>query len=162
MPAVKRPLETLETRVPTPALLGVFTDYDTLVAPHVPAVRDVLTGKTHRYKVAFNDAVLVFHHGCLMVQVVHDGLIRALPPFGLTEDGRPYLSAMPEHQMAWMDEFLTLPKSILFFYFSLLKAVFHNQPLSCRWEAPVTGRTSQVPVPEVLQPILSDAGWSTL
>ncbi len=142
-------------------LLGLITDYRTLSAPHVDKVRDVLHGRAHRYKVRFGDAMLVFHHGCLMVQVVHNGLIRALPPFSVDAEGRPWLSAMPEHQQHWMDEFLALPKGVLLFYFTLLKEVFRGYALGCRWTDPDNGRVSQVPVPDVLKDMLDEVGWRT-
>lgn len=144
-----------------PSFPGVYTDYKTLCAPHVPAIRDVLEGKTYRYKVKFDNATFVFHHGCLMIQVVHDGLIRALPPFAVEEDGTPYLRALPEHQQFWMEEFMELPKSVLLFYFSLLKEVFKGYALGCRWQDPDTGRMVKVPVPDVLHPLLSEVGWYT-
>lgn len=158
-------VETAETTVRTtavePALLGVLTDYKTLCAPHVPAIRDVLAGKTYRYKVRFNDTLFVFHHGCLMAQVVHNGIIRALPPFRLDKDGTPYLQALPEHQQHWLNEFMAMPKSVLLFYFSLLKEVFKGYALRCRWEDPASGQAVWVPVPMALRPILSEVEWHT-
>jgi hypothetical protein len=142
------------------ALLAVFTDYENICAPYVPAVREVLEGKKSRFKLHYNNATFVFHHGCLMVQIVHEGLIRALPPFGIGMDGKPYLQVMPEHQKHWMTEFLTLPKSILLFYFSLLKQVFGNHPLQGRWQDPLTNRISLVPVPVELRSILNEVDWA--
>jgi hypothetical protein len=142
-----------------PALLGLFTDYEALCAPYLPSVRDVLEGKTLRAKLKFNDAVFVFHHGCLMSQVLHQGVIRALPPFGLDDAGKPYLQALPEHQQHWLGEFLQLPKSVLMFYFTLVKGVFAGEPLRCRWEDPETGHITWRSVPDELQPILQAVGW---
>ena len=148
------PLEAL------PAKIGLVTDYRALCAPHVENVRDVLSGKTQRYKLRFENAVFIFHHGCLMVRVVEDGHIRALPPFSLERDGTPYLHALPEHQQPLFGEFMQLPKSTLLFYFYLLKEVFKGYALRCRWSDPVTGRKSWVSMPEALRPFLSEVGWN--
>jgi hypothetical protein len=142
-----------------PRLLGLLSDYQTLCAPHVPAIREVLEGRAHRYKLRYNGVTFIFHHGCLMTQVLHDGLLRALPPFSIERDDTPVLHALPEHQQGWLDEFLTLPKDVLLFYFSLLKEVFKGYPLRSRWEDPATGRRQWVPVPEMLQPVLAEVGW---
>ncbi len=151
--------EPVLNKVAEPALLGVFTDYEALCAPYIPSIRDVLEGKALRHKLKFNDAVFVFHHGCLMSQVLHQGVIRALPPFGLDEAGRPYLQALPEHQQHWLGEFLQLPKSVLMFYFTLLKGVFAGEPLRSRWEDPETGYITWQAVPDELQPVLKAVGW---
>jgi hypothetical protein len=141
------------------SLLGVMTDYRSLCAPHVPSVREVLTGGTYRHKLRFNDAVFVFYHGCLMSRVVYRGQIFALPPFGLNRSGQPYLTALPEHQRPWLDEFLSLPKDVLLFYFTLLKEVFKGHVLTCQWENPATNAIEPRPIPEELQPILREVDW---
>lgn len=134
--------------------LPVFTDYRQLCKPHVDAVRDVLTGKRPRYKLHYNGAVLVFDHGCLMSQVVVDGVIRRLPPFALAMDGTPYLMALSANRQAVLDEFLTMPRDILLFYFTLLQDVFKGYALRCRRED-----MSLVPVPASLRPILTETNW---
>ena len=52
------------------------------------------------------------------------------------------------------DEFMTLPKDVLLFYFSLLKEVFRGYALRCRWQDPATNMRYWVPVPDVLRPYL--------
>lgn len=144
------------------ALLPVFTDYRALCAPHVKAVRDVLQGCRYRYKVQFNETTFHFFHGCLMAYVVTDGVIRALPPFGLGRDGVPYLQALPEHQLKWLEEFMSLPKSTLLYYFSLLKEVFKGYAIRYRWQDPETGKTESIEMPEALKSILAEVEWYAL
>ena len=153
-----RPVDD-ELDVLHPQLPGGFTDYNTLCAPYVPNVRDVLEGRQYRFKVQYNDTFFHFYHGCLMVQAVHEGLLRALPPFGKTTHGVPYLHALPEHQLHWFDDFLSLPKGVLLFYFTLMKEVFGGQPLRFLKEDPRSGQTAWVDVPHRLQPILSEVEW---
>lgn len=149
------------TRTLDIALLGMMTDYPTLCAPHVQPVREVLDGRRLRYKLRFGDAILVFHHGCLMGQVVHNGRIRALPPFFVNADGTPCLAVPPAHRQHWLEEFLDLPKSVLLFYFSLLKEVFKGYALAGRWEDPASGNISARAVPETLHAVLAEVDWRT-
>ena len=145
----------------SPKLLGILTDYKTLCAPYVPDVRDVLSGRQYRFKVNFHDTAFHFYHGCLMVQVLHDGLLRALPHFGKTDDGKPYMQTLPEPELHWFDDFLTLPKSVLLFYFTLMKDVFKSEPLRFRWEDPKSGEVSWVEPPVALRSILQETEWAT-
>lgn len=148
-----------ETKVQDLSLLGVFTDYKSICAPYVPMVRDVLEGKANRCKLKFNNTLFVFHHGCLLSRVVHNGRIFSLPPFAFDWNGQPYITALPLHQRRFFNEFLSLPKDVLLFYFTLLKEVFKGYALGCQWEDPATGRITRQPIPAELQAALKEVDW---
>lgn len=155
------PVPAANPRLSTPVITGITTDYDQLCAPFVESVRDVLNGKRYRVKVRYLDADFHFYHGCLMTQVNHNGRLLALPPISLdTQTGLPVLHALPDHQADWLNAFFSLPKSLLLFYFSLMKRVFSNQPLSYQWQHLQTGELLHPAMPYVLQQYLSETGWA--
>jgi hypothetical protein len=148
--------EILHTAI-TPQL---FTDFRTLCTSHVESVRAVLSGQQFRYRLHFNQATLVLHHGCLLTRVFYQGYDYALPAFGIFQDGRPYVTVLPEHQRGCYQDFCSLPKEILLFYFTLLKEVFRGYALVGHWEDPDTGKKAEMPVPEELLQILAEVEWN--
>jgi hypothetical protein len=137
----------------------LFTDYLALTAPHVPAVQAVLSGTQSRYKLGFENAVLLFDHGCLMGRVFFEGRFYALPPMALDALGAPYLRALPIAQRPTLVEFCTLPKGILLFYFTLLKQVFRGHRLYGKRLNLKTGQFNMLPIPTTLHPWLQAVGW---
>ena len=138
------------------------TDYRKAVAPYVPAIRDVLEGNEYRTKVEWETTGFHFFHGCLMVQVKHEGRLYSLPPFGLNEDNTPYIQTLPEHKAKWLEEFMSLPKSVLMFYFMLMKETFNGYALKGRIQNPVSGKNTIGDVPEAFADILAAVEWNTV
>lgn len=155
---VRPDIEVAQAEVISPRV-ALLTDYRTVCAPYVEEVREVLKGVRYRTKVNFQGTAFHFYHGCLMVQARHEDRLYAMPPFGLDKNGLPYVQVLPEHQAAWMDEFLSLPKTVLLFYFSLMKEVFRGYRLQGRLEDPATGKISYGSIPAALAPILTEVGW---
>lgn len=139
--------------------LNAATDYTVLAAPHISALQAVLHGERSRYKLAFENAVLLFDHGCLMGRVFFEGRFYALPPIALDDQGRACLRALPIAQRPALAEFCKLPKGILLFYFTLLKQAFGGATLYSQWIDLKTERTSDSPIPAVLRPWLQAVGW---
>ncbi len=153
-------VETLHETLPVcPGVDLAVTDLRTLCVPYVQPVREVLTGQRHRCKIRYGNALLVFHHGCLMGQIVYQGVIYALPPLDINADGTPYIRTLSTHRRHWLAELTALPKDLLLFYFTLLKEVFKGYALSAKFENPSNGRLVPALVPAELHPILREVDW---
>ena len=135
------------------------TDYDALCAPHISAVRAVLAGEQYRYKLHVEDAIIIFHHGCLMGRIWLNGQRYALPPLALDESGQPYFYAIPSAQRSVWVEFCQLPKGILLFYFSLLKRATRGLPLYLQSNPQTQATQHTLSVPAVLHPWLKAVDW---
>jgi hypothetical protein len=137
-----------------------YTSYAALTAPHVSAVQAVLHGVKSRYKLPFEDALLLFDHGCLMGRVFFQGRFYTLPPLELDVCGRPYFRSLSLAQRPALEDFCKLPKGILLFYFSLLKQALGGKSISSQRLHPTTGQTTAQPMPSSLRPWLDAVNWS--
>lgn len=145
--------------VEQPPVAPTWLDFAEQAAPHVPFLQAVLQGDQYRYKFSYDNTVLIFDHGCLMGRVFYEGRFYALPPMALDDQGQPFLFDVPVAQRPALAEFCSLPKGLLLFYFSVLKAVFEGRPLSCRKWDRENGETRNMPMPKSLQPWLFAVGW---
>lgn len=152
-------LEQIQQESNNVRLLPQITDYKTICAPYVEQIRDVLEGKAYRTKIQYGQTWFHFYHGCLMVKVNHEGQLFALPPMDQTEEGRPFINLLPEHQQHWLDEFMELPKDVLMFYFSLMKEVFKGHAIKGRLQT-ASGQTSWGSVPAQLEPLFDSVDWN--
>ena len=136
------------------AVAPAWTDYELLVAPYVPDVHDVLTGRKTRCKVHFQGMTILFRHGCLMARIAWQDQLIPLPPFAFDENGRPVIRLTVERTPAWLEDLGRLPRELRLFFLSLLKAVFDDQPLTLQRP---DGRPAAAPAG--IQSMLADAGW---
>jgi hypothetical protein len=138
---------------------SLLSDHATMSKPHVTAVREVLRGQRFRYKLTYENATLLFDHGCLMGRIYYQGHFFTLPPLEEEPDGSPCLWTLPLAQQPALAEFCRLPKGILLFYFTLLKQVFKGRTLTCRPWTQGGHNAKLPPIPAPIRPWLRAVGW---